>query len=127
MNNKIKIAHLNIQSLKNKLLELKNFILLQNIDIMCLNETFLVPSDKLEIPNYNVVRLDRPLRKGGGVCIIIHHSIEFNRINLDEINEEEIIIVEFLKITFVDEKLILASYYNAPNKSVNVSFLKKNL
>ena len=125
MINEIKIAHLNIQSVSNKLSELIMFILSQKIDIMCLNETFLSPTSKLEIPNFNVIRLDRSLRKGGGVCIIIHHSIDFNRIILDEITEEEIIIVEFPTITFGNEKFVLASYYNAPQKLVNVSLLKK--
>ena len=79
-NSRLKIAHINLQSINNKLDELKHFLATNNIGIMSINETWLTETSIIKIPNYSIVRKDRPTSKhGGGVCILIHKSIRFNQ------------------------------------------------
>lgn len=81
--NSLKIAHLNIQSICNKLDEIKLFLVNQKIEIMLLNETFLTPSKKITIKNYKIIRKDRQNRRGGGICFIIHETIEHSSLDLN--------------------------------------------
>jgi exonuclease III len=66
---KIKIMHLNIQSVNHKIKELQHHIATNQIDVLSLNETWLKPHQKVRIPNYIVVRKDRPAQAGGGVLL----------------------------------------------------------
>lgn len=54
--NTIKVAHLNIQSISNKLGLLKDFLAHNEIDIMCLNETLLNANKQITIPYYSIIR-----------------------------------------------------------------------
>ncbi len=68
---KINFSHLNIQSITNKVHELKHYLATNNIGIMSINETWLTPNTQLAIPNYNIERCDRINdRQGEGVCLI---------------------------------------------------------
>ena len=81
-NRNIKISHLNVRSLKNRqhFLLVKDIILKYKYDVFTVSETWLkdvVPDLELEIPGYNLFRLDRPGRKcGGGVCAYILQSLK---------------------------------------------------
>jgi hypothetical protein len=57
--NQLKIAHLNIQSISNKLDELKHYIATNNIDIMSVNETWLSANKTINISNHTILRKDR--------------------------------------------------------------------
>jgi exonuclease III len=46
----LKIMHLNVQSISNKLKEIQHHIATEEIDILSLNETWLKPSQKLKMP-----------------------------------------------------------------------------
>lgn len=72
----------------------------------------LKPSDTILIPDYTLVRCDRIDRGGGGVCVIIHNSISYDKLLINEIEDEEVVVIEFPCILANREKLILASYYS---------------
>ena len=59
---KLKLAHVNIRSCRNKELEISVFLKKNDIDILTLNETWLKNNFKLDIPNYTITRSDRPSR-----------------------------------------------------------------
>lgn len=122
-NRHIKIAHLNIQSVRNKIDKLKHFVASHGIDIMSLNETFLKPSYSISIPSYNIVRLDRKKRKGGGVCFIIHESIPYDLLSLNLNESDEITAIELPTVLVNGKKLVIASYYNPPNLTVKIPIL----
>ena len=71
--NKLTIAHLNINSIKNisKQLELNNLLLKNSIDILSLNETNLKSNNYLEMKQYNTIRQDNQNRKKGGIALVI--------------------------------------------------------
>lgn len=73
----LKIAHLNICSLRNKLVELTEILECNNIHILALTETHLDSSfsdEFVSIQGYNILRKDRN-RHGGGVAIYIQNHI----------------------------------------------------
>ena len=74
------LAHLNCQSIKNKLDIIKQPIKDSKFDFFTLSETWLTesyPSELLQITGYNLVRLDRNWseanlcepKKGGGIAM----------------------------------------------------------
>ena len=122
----LKIAHLNIQSISNKLDELKLFLIENSIDIMLINETFLTPSKKIKIKDYSIIRKDRKNRKGGGICFIIHDTIDHNQVNLlRTTDQDECLAFEFQKLGSCDHSLILAAYYSPPDKIINKYLLEE--
>ena len=75
---KLKLAHVNIHSCKNKELGISLFLKENDIDILARNETRLKSNFTLDIPNYTITSRDRPSRQGGGVAILVHNDIKFD-------------------------------------------------
>ena len=75
----LKIGHLNVCSLIPKLNDVMMLLQDQQLDILCLTETWLTPDvmpEFLTFPGYSVVRRDRAQRRpGGGVAIIYRSEI----------------------------------------------------
>ena len=77
---KIKMAHLNIRSLKNRnhLIQLRNFAEEENYGIIAISELWLnstVANAEVEIAGYKLSRLER-LNKTGGVCVYTRSSLK---------------------------------------------------
>ena len=73
----LKIVHLNVHYLYPKLDEIKIILANQNIDILCLSETFLnntFSNNELLIDNYKMFRKDRSTM-GGGLVIYTRDDI----------------------------------------------------
>ena len=117
----------NCQSVRNKKEEIENFTNHANIDILCLNETWLTKMDKFTIRNFETLRLDRKSgNSGGGVSICIKNSIKFERIDLDL--NEEIIAVKILSSQIdpaLNNDFILVTFYNPPNSVICAEILSK--
>lgn len=78
---KLKTVHLNIRSLRNRThyLQLIDFATSNKIDVLTISETWLnttVTNIEIKIDGYNVYRLDRLHKKGGGVCAYIRDNIK---------------------------------------------------
>ena len=76
----IKIAHINVNSLRNKIDQVRFLTCRQSIDIMCITETRL--DDKITnydicIDGFQLIRKDRIGRVGGGVCIYVKTEISY--------------------------------------------------
>ncbi len=75
-NNAIKLAFLNIRSLKNKSFLINDLITTNNLDFMFLNETWLEDSccatalNETAPPNFNCISVCRTVRRGGGVAAL---------------------------------------------------------
>ena len=79
----IKIGHLNVQSIAAKLDDVTLLLRDQQLDILCLSETWLSPqiSDLfLTFPGYDVLRQDREGRRGGGVAILHRSEMEVQQL-----------------------------------------------
>ena len=76
-NKSLNIILWNATSVKNKTVELQNFLDIQNTDIAVVTETWLIPSDKIRLRNYNVYRKDETPhnKRSEGVLIATHKNI----------------------------------------------------
>lgn len=84
-NNNIKIAHLNVRSLKNTghFIQVKDTIISNN-DVFTISETWLdhtVSNLEVEIPGYDIYRIDRQSKRGGGVCAYVWQSFKTEVLN----------------------------------------------
>lgn len=75
----IKIAHLNARSIKNRdhYILTKNLLAENDFHIFTVSETWLdnsITDLEVEIPGYDVYRLDRHEKTGGGVCAYVRES-----------------------------------------------------
>ena len=80
----VRIAHLNIQSLRYKLDHVKLFLYDNDIDVFCITETWLnedFNDDFIQIDGYNVCRLDRTHKEHGGIVCYIKNGISYKQIN----------------------------------------------
>ncbi len=74
--NAIKLAFLNISSLKNKQFLINDLITTNNLDFMFLNETWLEDSCSATVlnettpPNFNYISVCRTVRRGGGIAAL---------------------------------------------------------
>ena len=83
----LKILQFNCNGIRNKLDEIIQFLIANNIKIAALQETKLKPDHKLpDIPNFSVVRNDRQRNKGGGVAFLIHESLIYKRLQEDTLD-----------------------------------------
>ena len=78
---RISIAHLNAESLKNRVrfTEVKEMALEKNFDILSFSETWFntsVSNASVHLDGYNIFRLDRLRKKGGGVCAYVKSSLK---------------------------------------------------
>ena len=81
----LRIDHLNIHSLRNKLDELRLFCNEYKPHVLSLNETWLdenISDDELHLTAYNIIRSDRDSFEGG-VAIYIYEHLHFNHINME--------------------------------------------
>jgi hypothetical protein len=73
----------NVRSCLNKIDDLRITVQNQNVDILCITESWLhkdISDDIISLPNFSVVRDDRANRKGGGVAIWISNFQAFNQV-----------------------------------------------
>ena len=105
---KLKLAHINIRSCRNKEVEISLFLKENYIDILTLNETRLKNNFKPDIPNYTITRKDRPSRKGGGVGILVRNDINITD-TCSNINTDNEAITIRLKNT--EDQLTISTIY----------------
>ena len=82
----IKIAHLNIRSLKNRehLILAKETVISNKIDIFTISESWLdssVSDAEVEFPGHILHRLDRVNKHGGGVCAFVRQEYRAERLS----------------------------------------------
>ena len=125
------LMHLNIRSLfcKNKFNMFQQQMSKSNIDIICLSETWLkngIHSNYVNIPSYNLSRLDRnwsdngSLKKGGGVGMYIKNDIQFSDNELKHLNSSSIDIeVQWVSIKKQNNrKMYVANVYRPPQGNI---------
>ena len=79
--NRLKLFHLNVQSVKNRnhLVQVRELVVNEKPDILALSETWLnssITNTEVNIQGYNIYRLDRKHKKGGGICIYVRNDFK---------------------------------------------------
>ena len=122
------MVHLNIRSLVNKYEQLKLELVNSGIDIFSTSETWLsngVHSNLIQIPGYNVIRLDRSfcdvdtglLKRGGGLAIYYVDTLSCDSKKWAHFNQWtqhiEVQVVEFIREKA--RNIIFVNVYGPPN------------
>ena len=81
--NRIKLFHLNIQSIKNRnhLIQIRELVSDNKVDVLAISETWLNSSIlnaevDHEMQGYRIHRLDRKYKRGGSVCIYVRNNLK---------------------------------------------------
>ena len=123
------IAHLNCQSICNKLDYVKLQIKLSGFDIFTLSETWLTqnyPEELLDIPLYDMIRQDRNWegcrenKRGGGVALYLKQGIKYSTAELQKFNFSSQN-MEILWVTIKNDnqrKIIIGTLYRPPQGNV---------
>ena len=81
----LKIGHINVNGLKQKLSEISLLLNTVKLDLLAISETHLtssVSNDQINIDGYNMVRSDRyDGRRGGGTLIYYHERLTVFQMN----------------------------------------------
>ena len=125
------LMHLNIRSLfsKYKFDMFQQQMINSGLDVICLSETWLkngINSNYINIPSYNVSRIDRNwsengiLKKGGGVCMYIKENVQFSDNELKHLNRSNIDIeIQWVTIKKLNNrKMVIANVYRPPQGSI---------
>ena len=119
---KLKLAHINIRSCRNKEVEISLFLKENDIDILSLNETWLKSNFKLDIPNYTIARRDRLRRQGGGVAILARNDIKFDIIDpCSTLNADNEAITILLKNS--QDSISISTIYIPPASTIDIALL----
>ena len=118
--NRLIIAQLNINSLRNKFDSLVR-MLHNNLDILLISETKIdssFPTTQFQIEGYTTYRLDRNTN-GGGILLYIREDIPSTLLNSDMSIESS-----YIEINIRKKKWLLVCTYN-PNKNLISNHLKE--
>lgn len=113
------IAHINCRSLINTFDDLRDYILMQDLDIVGITETWLKPhiiSRAVEIPGYTLFRADRDERRGGGVAFYVRLGIHCNSLmnNLYALQENSVEQL-WIEIKLNNRHIVIGVVYRPPN------------
>ena len=119
----LNLLHLNVWGLiskQSKLVKLlQSCIGEHTIHVVTINETWLTKDNEhfLNIPDYHAVKRNRVGKRGGGVCILIHKSLNYQEI--DTINTLKFKHIEHIcvEIKLQGKNLSVSSLYRPPNTS----------
>lgn len=115
----LNIFYQNICSLKPKVEEIRKFAKINNIDVICLVETWMRPFEVLKIPGYHEpIETKRERRRGGGVAIYIKENLtrkQYANIQIEGIMEAVVVEIETGKNSL---PTILSTYYRPPGGKV---------
>ena len=114
----MKIAHSNINGLRNKIDDIS--VNLSEYDIICVSETKLnehFQTTNLLIDSYhNPIRKDRNINNGGGLLIYIKNNIFYrHRPDLESADVENI----WVEIRSLKNKYLIGHFYRPPNATVD--------
>ena len=110
----LRLGNLNTRSLVNKFDNFSIFVKKFDFDIIGVNETWLdesINSSEIEIANYSIIRKDRN-RFGGGVCLFIKDSIQYNILDIGNCIESS-----WISIKLKDNLLIIGTIYRPPSSN----------
>lgn len=82
---KLRVAHLNARSLKNRshILQMRELVREKDYDVLAISESWLnstVTNAEIEIEGYRLTRLDRLHKAGGGVCVYTKVALKVKRL-----------------------------------------------
>lgn len=108
----MEIISWNVNSIKNKVSELRLLATKINPEVIMLQETWLKPHEEFKLNNYEILRTDREGRPRGGTALAIRSDIEFEEIQVKLGKIEN----TAANITIKNKNIKIISAYLPPNK-----------
>lgn len=120
----LKVFFTNARSVRNKREELCSYMVVENIDIVCITESWI--SEQLfgdfvgdyELPNYNLFLYQRKHKKGGGILMYVKQKYKASYI--DYMKNDEAVESIWIDVTFgkrKDDVIRLGAFYRSPSQS----------
>ena len=112
------ILQFNTNGLISSFNELASFLHKHKILIACIQETKLSKSSILKpFPNYSTIRKDRPSGQGGGIAFLIHHSLNYTRLNLSHLQNDHVLEVDGIRVCLNGSPTDILNVYIPPPSS----------
>ena len=115
----LKIAHLNINGLLNKMSEIRFLLQRMRFDILGLTETHLnskTDNDQISVGGYKMVRKDRKCGNSWGGCVTYYKECS-NVMERDEIGSESDLEQVWIDLMLASQQLLLGTFYRPPTDS----------
>ncbi|GIZ04204.1 RNA-directed DNA polymerase from mobile element jockey [Caerostris extrusa] len=123
----LRVGFWNAAGIRRQLEEVKEFVSDHDLDLFLIQETFLQPGFRAEIPNFTLYRNDRvnitTLRAGGGTCIYVKNALVHHQIPTPTLTSTEATILN-LKIT-EKNSIVFISIYCIVGRGTPFEDLKK--
>ena len=113
----LRIMHWNAEGVRQKKLELSNFLKVNNIDVCCIQETHLNKNHRFFIRGYELYRQDREDRPKGGVLTLVRNSLSSVETKCSGDSDTEYITVN---VILNGKNLTICNIYSPPNKMIQL-------
>ena len=122
--NNFTLATLNVHSLLNKVNYVADLIDQYNVDVMCVQETWLnglIGDALVNIPGYITIRLDRANQSGyGGVAMYIRNTLSYKQVQMGNLGTYE---STWITVDTSSGRITIGNIYRPPKTNVN-AFLR---
>ena len=114
----LKIVIWNANGLNQRVLELKAFLIDQNVDVALISETHFTTKSFIQIPNYKIITTNHPSGRGhGGTAIIVKKTIQYT--------EQQPFLTDYLQSTSIQLRdkvgpLTISSIYCPPKHKITI-------
>ena len=113
--------HWNAEGVRNKKLELQQFLKSQQIDVCCVQETHLNNNQRFSVRGYETHRHDRTDRPKGGVLTLVRNNLPSIQMQKSTDADMEFITVRLL---LPDRSVTICNLYSPPNKPIQLQTLQ---
>lgn len=123
--NKLKLIHLNVQCIRNKIDKINVFLHQNSPDIFCVSEHWLTKDEIqfLRVDHYNMVsNFSRCEFKHGGVAVFTKNTVSSIPRELKEKPIEKDIEFCALDIDMNGENIVVATFYRSPLGNLEIFF-----
>ena len=113
------ILQFNCNGLRNTAPQLRDFLKQHNVLVACIQETKLSPSARCpSFGDYHLLRHDRPRGHGGGLGILVHHSVTYRPFDVSRFTANDDTAEIFgINATICGAPLIILNVYVPPASS----------
>lgn len=123
------ICHLNVRSLcdETKISEFRKIFYDSNVHTIAVTETWFKQKDnslKVKLPNYNLLRNDRFMKRGGGVALYFRQDIPTRVVSKSSKRSE--VEYMFAEAIFLNTTVLVGVVY-IPPKTTNLTVLEESL
>lgn len=112
----LRILQWNAEGIQNKKIELQKFLHMENIHILCAQETHLNPNIRFSVRGYEQYRMDRDGHKGG-LLMLVKNNIAATETERRNDSSEHLTV----KLLINKETIHITNFYCPSNKNLNLN------